>query len=735
MPPKEHFDIVIDDRPIATRRPRRSQGLLVEEGARASTKPHSRPAVTEIQKAHQGTVSTPRKKRTRFSDPGPPSDSTGLTPALRRYRVADTPSSKGVAKRRHSFPAKRAASPTAASATLQFAPLRQLIDGRSRRRLKRNHLSEEINKIEEEKKDERRLQRESIFALKKQVEESEEKLGELSRRLKGTKKPTIQFSIQEENMADETYAALEPDDAQSEDGFPQHKHATNWSFAESGLYSLSEAGMVNDVAGPEITSRNEGFHVEVTHDHDSSPEKNLTLPPVQAPAISTGVQVSLHDPQHDALELEIQELKGTLQKVLYELEMTRSTHQRLFDKIRGHLQDMPSSFSETPSEIDAALDTVLTSLVLSQSRAEDAEAGLTMLSSKVHGLGFDGNTADEVLQMVKDQFRQTRLELEYLQPGETVEGFENDKLLGMLVERVRLLLQNLRDSAEEQDAQRRVVGVLRKQLDLADAHAKTSDAKAREIAIDLDEKERSIAKLKHALDGYRTEVKDLEKLVNRLEAEHAEILGHSRKEMDEAVADLEEKLEMQTKSKDEAIQEIRQMKTLAEELQNTIDKTMSVIESLKEEKNVLIAAKDAMIAHFEIEGANKDETYESALAAYQEEINDLQLDKTSLTESLREAEISIGTLTDANTALEARMAIEMEESVRVMESMQSEMMRSLARVGELKNRYANRDGSGDGVVMPATPCSLRFATTPKKKRRVDSGIGVLQEEDEEMMDV
>ena len=731
-------DDAIDDRPIAVRRKRRVHKLDLAEEKKSIEAGHQQAPnhmVVEERCGTTATTTTPRKKRVRFSDSGAeivPSTSTGLTPFLRRHRVSGTSTpriAKSSYKRRHSFPALIAPPATSSAATLQFAPLRQAIDGRSRRRLRRNNLSEEINSIEGEKRQELKLHRESIVALKEQVEEKDRKVAELSRQLWGSKacmQTLLPPGLSSSKVLPEESTREIP---HSENKAEQHVYLGNDSFSASSMASAAGAGMLHDEENLELPAENELLNPRTRDARDITPVEN------QTPGTSATGRVPLENPKEELLNEEIRELKEELEMVTSELEVTESTHQRLFSKIRGHLQDSSSSFSDNPAEIDQALDTVLTSLVLAQSRAEDAEAGLIALSSNVKKLGFKGNNTAEILKALNNQFRQARLELEYLEPGETVEGFENGKLLSMLVDRIRNLLRRVRDDAEVRDGQDRVAAVLQKQFDLVDAQAKTADARVRELKGDVDEKERSIANLQRALEGYRIEVKSLENLVNRLEAEHTAAIGETQRAMDEAVADLEVQLEVEAKSKEDALLEAQEKEKLMEDLQGKIDKARSVIRSLVEERDSLVAARDAIASRFQIESLEKDKAHDSALAEHIADISSLCRDKTTLRTTLAEAEISISTLTDANTALEARLALEIEDGVRVMEAMQSEMMRCLARVGELKNGYSNKGEASLGVTMPATPCSLRFTPKKKKKRRIDSGIGVLEEDDEEMVDV
>ncbi|KAI9834627.1 MAG: hypothetical protein M1826_000029 [Phylliscum demangeonii] len=738
--PAPSDNIQDDDRPIALHREKRSHQRTRSSHADSSS-PGRRAHVdgterTENQRQFAVTI-TPRKKRVRFSDPGgPAASSTGLTPALQRQRLLATPrSAKTPSTRRQSLPADLAASATSASGptTLQFAPLRQLIDCRSRRRLRRNHLSEEINAIEEEKKTEERMHRRSISDLRGEVGEKNRLLDKLRMQLDEAK---ALYAVWEGQSSSENVAGLESARATSAGETSFLGRTLNASVSQASVHSFAPTEMSNEEAELESVLGNEVLNTSITsarNDLSDGNEPNIAPPLEPTSRVSTGVQVSVEDPKHSLLQGEVQELKDALRNVVSELESTQSFHQRLFSKIRSHLQDMTTSFSDNPFEVDAALDTVLTSLVLAQSRAEDADIRLSKITTEVGGLGFDGANAEEMLRTIKNHFWQARLELEYLQPGENVGGFETAGLLSMLLDRVRSLLQEIKDGKEEEDNQRRIADLLRREVSNEYARAKSADAKARETAAELEERERSSRKLQDALEGYRKEVKSLEELVNRLEVEHHAALTHSHREMDEAVADLEGKLEAETKNKEASAQEAQSAMMLAERLQETIERAKTIIQSLDGEKEALLEARNSLMAQFEMEIASKDNIHQQALAGKQTEIDFLCHEKSHLLAELAEAEISIGTVTAANNALEGRIAVDVENSMRVMEAMQKEMKKCLARAGELKNGYLQSAKSG--AAMPLTQLSLRLLTSAKRTKRFDSGIGVLMEEDEEMEDV
>ncbi|KAI4249031.1 MAG: hypothetical protein LQ352_005752 [Teloschistes flavicans] len=130
--------------------------------------------VTEDSTAEHGPYEQPktprrRDKRLRFSEPiiqNIDDSSTGLTPALNRTKLISQQSIKK-AKQRPSLPAQLGLTAGISSTSpieIQFTPLRQAIDPRMMRRLKRNHMGEEINKVYAEKQ-------KSKLDLQQQIEE------------------------------------------------------------------------------------------------------------------------------------------------------------------------------------------------------------------------------------------------------------------------------------------------------------------------------------------------------------------------------------------------------------------------------------------------------------------------------------------------------------------------------------------------------------------------------------
>ncbi|KAI4111632.1 MAG: hypothetical protein LQ339_000503 [Xanthoria mediterranea] len=186
------MDSIDDHRPLALRRKRRASSALVKSEDKESNQQQTNEETT-VQDAPREPPKTPgnRKKRIRFSDSvieigaGSTTDltsaasaSTGLTPALNRTILIPV-KSMDKAKKRLSLPEQlmtpaSSRSPTgsplsASPIEIQFAPLVQKISDRTMRRLKRNHLSETTNEIQEENKKSKKALQEEVKRLRDEL--------------------------------------------------------------------------------------------------------------------------------------------------------------------------------------------------------------------------------------------------------------------------------------------------------------------------------------------------------------------------------------------------------------------------------------------------------------------------------------------------------------------------------------------------------------------------------------
>ena len=193
---QQESEDVLDDRPIAVRRKRRISSGLADQNSLGNQSKKANEHAAGSTTPRPTRTPTKSKKRVRFSDPFPEprtdtaTASSGLTPALKRTSFVERsglPSPLAprllAAKphRRHSLPGgasnalpSPSLSPPATpyvSGEIQFFPLRQVLDERSKRRLKRNNMSEETNDIDAE-----RRQKKSKAQMAQELQELQDEL-------------------------------------------------------------------------------------------------------------------------------------------------------------------------------------------------------------------------------------------------------------------------------------------------------------------------------------------------------------------------------------------------------------------------------------------------------------------------------------------------------------------------------------------------------------------------------
>ena len=650
---------ITDDRPLAVRRKRRISTGLPD----AVNLPKSEPSV-EAEGSSREPPKTPTKskKRVRFSDPGPehaaPSSSTGLTPHLKRTSFIQqalgplTPRLLAGGTRRRSLPVQLSTSlpspslspsPGPFSGVFQFAPLRQVLDDRLKRRLRRNNLSVEINDIDEEKKLKMKLNQE------------------------------IQF-------------------------------------------------LKDELAGAKVFSKE---HSDETDGETASAERVREL------------------------EQQLVELRREMRERSTTAEPTSESHD---------LQNMVS-----PMEIfvdDADEDFVAPNFDDNGALREQTPVGvLQPVSEAATQVALPSPTHTEI-------FRSARISLEYLFPGEIALGLmpEDPKpLLDVMLDRLRTLKAqafmaegSLKATETQESNLRNQFNAVLAQLDRARVYAEdlskrhsnektradnaqarvsmletslqNTSSKAIDLVKEVDEKERSIGKLQDALESYRVEVGKLELLITRSEGEHNAAISQLRSDMDEAVADLECHVAAETRGRREAEQEvqernvrIRELKVREQELQAAVD-----------EKQEVIRDTEVIFAE-EREGRER-------------EVGGLNVTIGKLSTDLSESKAKVAAAEEKQQLLMRNLEEERDSGLRAVEAVQTELAICTAKAEGVKVAHVN-DVQRRGAEVTEhkgllTPVSVtRFKDVEgyvefrrgKKGKRPDSGIGVLEEDEDEDM--
>lgn len=657
----------LDDRPVAVRRKRRSSTGLVDPPSTAQQRKCDN--LEDPTQASSNATKTPTKpkKRVRFSDPGPDleaAQSTGLTPALKRSNLMTSvqgsaiPAPRWLAqnpRRRRSLPALRSTSlpspslsppPTPyISGEIQFESLRQVLDPRSRRRLRRNNLSEEINKIDAEKR--------SDSQWKHQIEELKEAL----------------------------------------------------ALAKQPVNEATDK--VQDKAG--FCDRIEGLEEELSNLRRQLREQSTSEPPSKP------------------------------------LNRSGSPPESIIDSDSGDTND---DFSMTNSDDNRVLGDACVDEA-PQSAAEDVVQAPPPVS-------LDAST-----------LRSVRLALEYMFPGENSLGLvieEPGSILEAMIDRLQSLKAkailaetSLSASRNQETNLRAQFNAVLLQLDRSRSHAEglseqiaaekikgdemdrraqqlqigveAESNRARGLEVELDEKQRSIEKLQEALETYRAEVSKLEVFITKLEEEHGTTVNKIKTTMDEKIADLECHVAAEMtgrkaaeKSAVERGERIKELEGMESELKNAMSEKQSLIREMERDLAQEKESREKEVGVMNVRVGELSSRLEEAIG----DLAKLEQDKKRLIERLEEEKAA------SQRSLEEIQAKAIQW-VKDVETIHENHLRDMKRRGTEVVEHR-------GLLTPVSACKFKDVEgyvevkRGKAKRRPDSGIGILEElEDEDLM--
>ncbi|PYH49040.1 uncharacterized protein BP01DRAFT_371221 [Aspergillus saccharolyticus JOP 1030-1] len=726
---------------------------------------------------------TPRqsRKKVRFSDPGPQlhngSDyGTGLTPAMLRTSFEERAdidplnSSPSRRARRRSTPLPRARSQSSSPAAsqsaksevvVQFTPLRQLLDSRTQRRIRRVGLSDEINQLEREKRDVARFER-TVQSLLRERDLLKQEL-ESAKRTEGSSEAASLESLDERARALPHSLAehLESEDRRlrNELCFARDDQVDTVSVAntESDTIIINESALGDETmlmsTSPDPRSLKGKSQCFSSHDY--------RLLRSGSPNADADTQVSLAGHDSDA------EMSG-----LYaDLEAARREKRALFEACRFRI----GSFSGTALEphLHRAspppdfVDHLIPSLNQTLGRASDATESLNSIKEELSGLGFPGGHTEEIVSEMRDQFRSARLRLERALPGETPNIGLNDgcATLSALVKRVEVLIRDLGDEQARASGSGDRERVLRGQFDILlaryeDASKKITDLeesiassasdmlhtrmRMRELEKEGEKQAVGIDRLNTALGRYREEIKGLETLVTELESDKArnsEI--HSQQ-----VSKLQSQVTEQESARCAAETKVAECQARIRALEGTVEQNRTRSCELTAKVEELESARQKAIEDLKQEAAEQ-------LQRCDKEVGSLNVVVAELNTSLAEAKSEIDRLRQSNVGLEHQLQLEMEARDNLLETWAAEQARAFTFMKDTvsnerrkaKVRAANWELQSDELHSesttlgsePITPVSItKYVDVEvgrgKHRKRLDSGIGILTDEPDGVVD-
>ncbi|KAK3385440.1 hypothetical protein B0H63DRAFT_472939 [Podospora didyma] len=767
------------DLPLALRRSRRSSLGPQRQQMQRDAKDQLPPTPKSSAASTPNKNSRP-KKRVRFSDPGPilgETDdelSTGLTPFIRRTALSARPS------RRHSTPSRLlnlTASGSGAldldnpssplSGEVRFLPLRQVLDGRVKRRIRRNGLSEEMNTIYAERKQRARDTKAEIERLKAEVaakddeihrlhdetiEIDTDRVWELERQVETLKKElTSRSGVQEipSSPAFEwTMAARDP----FSDDFMDVDTGLDVSSHEFGSTTMAELTCGTPtrkgravLATPPTTSPAKAAAI-------SSPcPPTILLPPVA----HTGVQTSLPDLEKQELEVELDSLQLEICKLTSTLESYSSLTAKLSEKLAPFSPLATSTSTDEPSQdIEARFGTVLQTL-------SDRTAALLELNNSLSGLGFPGADAFEIITSLSSTFRSARLELEYLTPGEVTLPLNSAgaEVLDLILARLRDLAKKNREADDTIDEYHSIEQSLRQQLGARVSAMDTLGKQVNQLETEalakdtrITELEVGLERLKGAVRTYARDVAELEGLVNRIEGE------------------LETSTAERTQDQITHADTLTEKTSLISELETKLAAAVAQTDALQSQLAALQSSHSSAVADLQTGHktalAKINKSHGQALALRDARVAELRLEIDRINASLRTAHETVKTLrvenaqltnlneqlASENSELAARMEVDRRKAKGVIDAMRAELERvarmsdgllgtpkkkekkgSLRRdsgfVGGGEEEDGASGGTPSGGLLSGELAKKSEGGKSRKRRRYDSGLGFLDEEE------
>lgn len=703
-----------------------------------------------MQNTPQGSSTglTPAMMRTSFEEPHPAhAEHMNRTPS-RRSRRQSTP----IPKPRRSLDPLNPFDDASPERVVQFTPLRQILDPRTRRRIQRAGLSHEMNHIEREKRET------SNYGKTLQILLDERNA--LQRELETARQPGGGSEDTASNgetswMRRGTTEQLEaPSCPLNEELSLSSSH--HWNGNTSLANSDSDTIMVNDsgIEGDAVLLSDSPDIRGVNECPPSVPEDFSLLSNGHSTS-EASVQAHLPDKDQEAEKLALS----------LDLEAARKEKRDLFNACRFHVSSLDSTAigrnlrdSSPPPDF---LGQIIPTLTDALTRASDATRALGSVRQELSDLGFAGDNVDEIIAEVRSRFRSARLELERAIPGETPDASLEDgnATLSALVRRVELLVKSLGEERKRHEGSLGRETALRGQFnnllfrnEIASRRIRNLEEgisssagqifRARERMHDLEQEGREqvigIDRLNTALNKYREEVKGLETIVAKLEEENVACKEKHRLELSE----LMEKVADEKKARRDAESAVEEHEARIRDLEGILEQNRiracdltAHVESLEKEKERVIESADEKAAE--------------QLKIHEHEIGSMNVRVSELSTALEAARAEADKLRRGNTGLEKQLELEVNARDDLLNKWAVEQTRAFAYMKETvqvdrrraKVRAANWELKSDVIQSdhtnigsePITPVSMtRFVDVEvgrgKHRRRLDSGIGIVSED-------
>lgn len=614
---------------------------------------------------HSSTTTTTRRGNRRHSEPPvgaqdsdddelavnpPPSTqpASGLTPHLNR--IGAVRRDLATARRaRMSMPAQlhvERVDEEIGGTQFQYAPLTAVLDSRTRRRLRRSHLSQEVNDIEDHQKKDKSV----LLELRRQLKAQDAKIKDLEFRLEAGRLGDI-------DMTDDHAEALEQELELAREEID--------ALRASSLYNGSERGM-SAFDGAADMSEDEGDRLLLVNPEELHLERDIDV--VYTP---NGKYAS-----------RVQELSS--QMTFESLpELSQLTHDTL----------MEDDDAIVPDKIqDQAVERYERELQHYIRILAESQGALRVLTLELQNLHFleAGRSSNDIIVELRHGFDTLRLEVDKFFPGSTA-NLTNQQLLhkipelfggiffelkekltlistsqkteillrrqyegvldllGESEERVQALEQKSYSLDKSNEEKQRTIIDLEEQVTTLtevtnnqEAEITNKNAQINGLQDEVGDKDTAIARLREAIETYRKDLDTVTHTATTFEAEHHETIARMEQEHGEQVRALQADLDAEQDAREAAEGDAQQKGEIIDDLEGRIERMDAEVDAITLEMTQLRARlAEQTAAREDVEG-QRDEQAEMAYE-YSVKIENLEETITDLKAQLQESQANLGT--------------------------------------------------------------------------------------------
>ncbi|KAF2790547.1 hypothetical protein K505DRAFT_409746 [Melanomma pulvis-pyrius CBS 109.77] len=448
-----------------------------------------------------------REDDEQFEVPLPPATQPlpGLTPHLDRVGAPRARSANISRRARMSLPAQLQIHPVDETDGVnehQFAPLSAVLDGRMKRRLRRSHLSEEINDIEEHRKGDTKM-RKALDNLRRELREKDQALRELNFQLEASRMGSI-------DMSDDQIEELEQKLEQANKEINELKASSVYTENSREMSAFDNAADIDD---------DDDFMLVEPADLNISEEQ---------------LEVEPHP------------------NGFYAARALEMSSQITFQSLSSISQTNYDSLAEASQADPTAVPDKMSDQAVKRFDSEGALRVIAIELQNLHVVPPGASTIEKLFPNSTAGLTNAELLEKMLSEKVVITETHNrtEKLLRKEVDGLVDLLTTSLDRANE-EKQRQIAA------NEKDTVIQEKDAEIRGLNEELEDKETAVKRLRDAIKTYRDDVNKLTDTVTRLEQQHADAIAQM--EQDHAAAmEGRETAEGEALQKSEYIEDLEQ---------------------------------------------------------------------------------------------------------------------------------------------------------------------------------